>query len=148
MRWQGRDAPCYEFASDGSLTRVGTFESAHPWRVRVYSWLASSAALRRLDFQWPRLDHEHFELTSAMIARAAQLSREHLGATRFVVLLFPGAARGPQLEPCLHERGVEFLDYSDWQDARANERIPGDGHPTAAAITAVAERLVRDLELR
>ena len=64
------------------------------------------------------------------------------------MLIFPRAEKCRRLIPYLEQAGIRVVDYSGLRELPFDERFSGEGHPTAAAYHAIAERLTRELGLQ
>lgn len=154
MAWDGgRGSPCFELRG-GVLVDRGSFESARPFTTFVRRLLSSSHLLRAAEVDWPAPDEDDLELVARILSaardefEARHPAREPASGTpgeRFHVLILPGSRLAPRLATHLERAGLSVLDYSSWDDPDANDRIPGDGHPTARANAALAARLAREL---
>jgi hypothetical protein len=145
----GAGKPAYAISDAGRVEWVGTFESAHPLRTRLYRLLLSSEIFNRLGLDWPPVGDAELDLVTRVVSRARELFEEQLPGSTFWVAAYPGATDyGPAVLGRLAAQGIRTLDLSGLFDARRPEyHLPGDPHPSPLAHERFAEALAAGIEL-
>lgn len=148
----GRLFPCYERdAKTGVMTRVGSFEEAHPWRLAVYDLLAKEQIARYVHFDFPPIGASQLKHTADLFAHAKQVFERTFEEAGFDVVIFPehpsNSIAANAIVPYLDERGVRVIDCSSLFDVRKDGYlIPLEKHPSARAhielADAIAERVL------
>ncbi len=147
----GRKFPHYE-VRNGKLIRNGTFESEHPWRLKLF-WLAGkSETLWFLKIGWPlTLRDKHLDLTARLVAESASVFKRKWPESEFYLLLWPMASMAKyhaRLEPFLKKYSINYLYWPDALDSLPEElRTRDGGHPSSEANRLVMDRLVKELKL-
>lgn len=148
-----RIAPCYRLDSSGQPSRLGLFPNAIPWRVAFYDLLGYDQVREFLDINYPLTESaEDIALTAKVVRAAAERFAELLPGADFKVLLYPSLHDSPasarECAEVMEREGLKIIDMADmFADDPEPHMIPGDGHPTPATHKAVAEALVRTLNL-
>lgn len=144
----GRSFPCYTMDDQQHPNRLGSFEQVRAGLNRWYRVVARSRLLALAGVDLPiRLGERHIKLTAGLIRESARLSREELGASQFVVVLYPGSQFGNRVRGYLGDADIHWLDYTGMfePDQSAAGWALKDGHPTSAAYAAVARQLAYDV---
>jgi hypothetical protein len=147
---RGPVRPHYFVTEDGSVERRGSFASGRPLRTPLYRLLGRSRllGLAGIDLR-PGSSEDGYRLVAAILATARDRFEEQFPDQTFAVMIFPDNSRGPELVPHLERLGVKTLDWS--ADGALPDELTlgkGDWHPNAAANAMLAERLIRELDLR
>ncbi len=143
--------PYYHLNANGELQSDGMYADALPWRTRLFSFLAKSELLRLLGVDWPtQYNSADFRIVDKTLSSNRDRLSVRNGINEFVVVIYPGMQYGSHLIRALDELGIRSLDYSgvDWgKYLKENFEIPGDGHPSPAALQFLGEQIARDLKL-
>jgi hypothetical protein len=144
----GYNMPNYTLNTSGTLVRNADFTRGRPLKAMLYSMLARSQLIKYLGLDIPiKESDEDMRLTAKIIATAKQAYTSHFGNDNFYVLIWPGASTAKTLIPYLEDEGIMSLDYFDaFDSSNENYRIAGDGHPSALATEALAQRLMADIK--
>jgi len=137
----------YDLTPSGDLVFQGSFETARPLRTYLYRQIYRSNILRLLGVDLPIYSKRHAEFTARVLEELSARYKQQFPEGEFYVVFYPEYERSADMIRELEARQIKYLDYQLDQDSAFLERIPIDNHPTAAAYRALAEAVVRDLEL-
>ncbi|HPO13789.1 MAG TPA: hypothetical protein PLI09_10120 [Candidatus Hydrogenedentes bacterium] len=142
--------PCFE-ERDGTLTYLGSFEQAHPYRSLFYRLASHEYILRNYNIDIPfHLERHDIDLTAAIIEESAKRFAEIYPKSRFYVLLYPRMSHmfGTQIMGRLQAHHIPCLDYRQLFENIPPEEVQfPDFHPTPESYARVARILVSDLNL-
>jgi hypothetical protein len=147
----GEDFPCFRLEGE-ELIRDGSFRTGRPGTTWFLQRLAQLNTVRYLGLEYPPIREPHVELTARIIAEASRRFEEAKPESRFIVILYSGAAKrmGPRLIPYLERFGVAYLDYTEIATDLPRELrktlVLADGHPRPEQHDMVAKALARDVE--
>lgn len=147
-----RHSPYYVLDPAGMPRRLGSFQGERAGLTRLYDFLHGDYLLQTLPVDFPpRPGRRAFELTAAIVARAAALFAEQFHGGKLIVMLYPETGEeglsGRELRPYFEGKGLTVLDYTALLPGPVASYfyLPHDSHPRASAHRAVAEKLVEDL---
>ncbi|MBI2423257.1 MAG: hypothetical protein HYV27_10540 [Candidatus Hydrogenedentes bacterium] len=146
----GRHFPCYELQEDNTVRRIGSFESAWPWRASVYGFLSKEEAVRRFHLDWPLVSTARdFQLTAGIIHQAARRLQEDAPGVPFYVVLYPhnpvAETSSAALLPHLDQNLVKVIDCSGlWPGDPTDDGYyyRGEHHPTPKAHEELAAAIL------
>lgn len=149
-RW-AKYFPYYKVEPDGSVEHVGSIAEARPLAVWFWELLSKEAVFSYYETEWPLYVSDRDLWRFAQIVRASRDTfEERFKSDGFYVVYWPERGdkefHSNRLTPFLEKEGIAVLDYTDMPFAEDPKWwVPLDGHPSAAAHEAVAQRLGKDL---
>jgi hypothetical protein len=141
----GGDFPFYYLDRNGDLIRNGQFSNGRKLTNTIYSILGKSRTRQYLGLNFPRRRPEHYQLTAAIVTRAAQLFKQQFPGSDFYLVVYPNTGHQslPLLE-AMKSSNVSIMDLSTTFDTTDNRyNFAGDGHPTPIANEMVAAALAK-----
>jgi hypothetical protein len=141
-----RAFPCVE-EQDGQLVIRGSFQSAHPWRGRLYDLLSYSQTIRYLNIDIPwSFREQDFRLVARIVNESYLEFNRQFPDSVFCILVFPGSSlrAEPGLIPLL-DPGIRVLRYQHLLDDAPFPVTFADSHPTPQVYREVAKALTRDM---
>jgi hypothetical protein len=136
--------PYYSLDRDGSLVRMGSFESGRRITSACYSLLGKSQTVRYFGLNFPKRSESHYQTTAKIIERSRDLCHEQLHCDEFYVVVYPRRI-DVQILPYLDDLGIRYLDYSRlFNPLEAGMSHPIDEHPSPKANRKLAQKLAAD----
>ncbi len=138
----GGNLPCYALQDD-QVVRLGFFESAYPWRCRLYRTFNKNRVLHFIRNDIPYVRREKHYRFAARLLQAVQEEYQHqFPGNDFFVLLYPRLLNSQAISPFLNEIGVPCLEIDEkgLPDSFKACFFEEDKHPVPAMHALVAER--------
>jgi hypothetical protein len=145
----GKNFPAYDYDESGAIVYRGTLWTYRPFRNALALLTQKLNITNAMHLHVPPyLSSADVRLTAAIIEKSAALARQQFPATKFIMLIAPGAKLGSDVAHELKDKDIQVLDYSSLISFNTPGLfLPYDGHPSGLFHKLMAGQIVKDLRL-